>query len=73
MEVVRQPIGADEVRHAADGVGVPGAPQPAVEGAVHEPGWAGGLGAQDAGLGGRSVGLEPMGSRRSGCGPSWVG
>src|SRR5207344_3237897 len=34
VEGVRQPIGADEIRGPADGVGVPDAAQPAVEGAV---------------------------------------
>ena len=53
--------GAGEVRRAADGVGVPGAPQPAVEGAVHERGGAGGLGGQDAGVGGRPVAVGPLG------------
>ena len=62
VEIVRQPIGADEVRGTADGVGVSDAPEPAVEGAVHERGRAGGMGAEDAGVGGRTVAvLERLG------------
>ena len=48
MEGVCHPFGTDEVRRATDAVSVFDASQSAVEGEVHEPGRAGGLGSQDA-------------------------